>query len=140
MTTAFVDMRPGQLDLAFRAGNQVQLTLAYPAGTLAGHTITATLAGLAITTSIAGDILTVTASTAVTTGLAGSVPFVLTDNAQITIVGDWFATIDGTPSPTGTVTVKTLTAPVTVTVIGAAPGGGGGGAVTSVDGLAGVVV
>lgn len=61
-----VDLRPDAVDLLIRAGRTVQLDLVGPAGWLTGRTFTSTLNGTPLTVTPAGDVLTITASQAIT--------------------------------------------------------------------------
>lgn len=116
----YLDVRPAGLDLAFRPGTTVPLSLEWPAGYLTGRTFTSTLDGVALAVDVAGDVLTVEATDAQTADITDPVPWLLLEDvdgtAEPVMVGTWTPSSRASASAQGAVRVTVGAAAVTVTV------------------------
>jgi hypothetical protein len=84
---ALVDARPAGIDLLFRPGTTLTLTLTWPSGLLVGRTFSATLDAVPLAVDVVGDTMTVEVTD--------------TQTAAVTEAAEWLLTEDvgGTPEP-----------------------------------------
>jgi hypothetical protein len=123
--TALADVRPPGLDVLFRRGATLTLTLTWsPTGVLAGRSFSAELDAVALTTavSIVGDVMTIVATSAETEALAAGVPvdFELVEAGERIIIGQWIPSDDPRATSSATVEVTQGAATVSITVQGIA--------------------
>ena len=105
---ATIDLRPPALDVTFRPGNDVELTLVWPTD-LTGRTFTATVGGDDLDVSIDEETMVLLADEAFTSALTGDAEFVLTettDGTDVLLIGRWTpSTSPGSVSTGGSVSV-----------------------------------
>lgn len=113
-----LDLRPASLPGVFRPGDSFAIELTGPAGWLSSRAFTATFGAASLTVAEAGDVLTVSASSAQTTGLTAIQTLVITETGgNDWIVGPWAPKLAGTTSHTHEVTVTYGPAEVTLEVL-----------------------
>lgn len=101
--TAYADARPEGLNVPFRPGNTLTLTLTWPTGELAGRSFTSTLDDVALAVSILGDVMTIEASAAQTLAVDNPAQWLLTETtagaSDDILIGTWKpSTQPGTPT------------------------------------------
>jgi len=122
MPPAVLDTRPPGLDVPFRPGNTLTVTLAWPADALDGRTFTATLDAVALGLDVDGDTMTITATDAQTSAVTTPAAFRLTETtggeSDDVIIGEWRPSSNPSTSTSSTVTVTESAGAVAVTVAG----------------------
>lgn len=145
--TALLDTRPPGLDLKFRPGTTLTLTLNWPAGSLVGRTFTSTLDGTSLSLNIVSNTMTVTVTDTQTTAITSPATWLLLESIGGTpepiIIGTWAPSTSAADVSQQTVQVTQGAATVdidatTVTSLGNLTVGGDlsvGGLITLGDGI-----
>jgi hypothetical protein len=120
---ALIDARPAGIDLLFRPGTTLTVTMTWPAGSLAGRTFSATLNGSPISVGVVGNTMTVEATDVQTAALTAAADWVLLENIGGTnepiMVGTWAPSDDASAVSSASVNVTQGASEVEVSVNGA---------------------
>lgn len=124
---AQLDTRPPAVDLFFRPGDPLTVTVNFEAGALNGRTFASTLDATAITANVAGDIVAVSATAAQTAAVTEPVEWLLAETtggaSTDLIVGKWVPDDGPSAISSATVTVVEASGVVSATVSGVTQAG-----------------
>lgn len=123
--TAYADLRPPGLNVPFRPGNTVTVTLEWPAGVLTGRTFTSTLGGTPLDVTVTDDTMVVEVTAEQSAAIAAPAEWLLLEDLggvdpEPIVIGGWAPDNGPNGRTASTVTVTQGGAQVDVTVL---PGG-----------------
>jgi hypothetical protein len=121
---ALIDARPAGIDLLFRQGTTLTLTLNWPADSLDGRSFSSTLGAANLSVAVNGDVMTIEVTDVQTTAVASATEWLLLEDVDGTdepiLVGTWAPSDSAAATSSATVTVTQGSAQVDVTVLSSA--------------------